>query len=482
MTSIRERQAMDIPHLKAPDHWVNDPNGFIYYKGNYHLFYQYFPYEPRWGTMHWGHAVSRDLVEWNHLGIALYPSIYEDQNGCFSGSAVQDEGKLFLLYTGVHYFEPNPEDVHVCLNDRFASSQIMIWSEDGYSFDHANHKSVVIPPITDPEIGDSVHSRDPKVWKGEKAWYLVLGARTQEGRGKLIVYESQNLREWTLKNSCAHVAELGWMCECPDYIQTEHGGVLVYSVMGYMKDGMREENQVIWMPAEFDEEEGIFRITGECRLMDYGLDLYAPQSTQDEAGIPVQVSWLRMPEVTKDGWIGMFSFPRRIRVQNGEIYSEVHPNISRRFTKVLMSREAHDSETCGKGSLKPSEWYGDDKQLSVRPSSAFLPYRIEASLVEDSHLNVGGFELSFQKDTLVTDRTRVFPDHSDVRLRHKLPQTPGGCRVEIYVDEYLIEVYANNGQYVLSNAVNELTDEMSWDNIKEIRITGMEESSMHRKV
>ena len=71
-------------HLKAPDNWVNDPNGFIYYKGYYHLFYQYFPYGPRWGTMHWGHAVSRDLVNWEHKDMALYPTMREDQNGCFS--------------------------------------------------------------------------------------------------------------------------------------------------------------------------------------------------------------------------------------------------------------------------------------------------------------------------------------------------------------------------------------------------------------
>ena len=76
-------------HLKAPNNWINDPNGFIYYKGQYHLFYQYFPYAPQWGTMHWGHAVSDDLVNWEHCGIALYPTKWADRNGCFSGSAVE---------------------------------------------------------------------------------------------------------------------------------------------------------------------------------------------------------------------------------------------------------------------------------------------------------------------------------------------------------------------------------------------------------
>jgi len=64
----------DFLHLKAPENWINDPNGFIYFKGRYHLFYQHFPYAPMWGTMYWGHAVSDDLVHWSHEKIALFPT------------------------------------------------------------------------------------------------------------------------------------------------------------------------------------------------------------------------------------------------------------------------------------------------------------------------------------------------------------------------------------------------------------------------
>ena len=82
----------DDLHLRAPGNWLNDPNGFIYYKGEYHLFYQHFPYAPRWGTMHWGHAVSPDLVHWKHLGVALFPTKDYDQNGVFSGTALEADG------------------------------------------------------------------------------------------------------------------------------------------------------------------------------------------------------------------------------------------------------------------------------------------------------------------------------------------------------------------------------------------------------
>ena len=85
----------DRLHLRAPGNWMNDPNGFIYFQGKYHLFYQYFPYAPVWGTMHWGHAVSEDLVHWEHLGTALFPTKAYDQNGVFSGSGLEKDGASF---------------------------------------------------------------------------------------------------------------------------------------------------------------------------------------------------------------------------------------------------------------------------------------------------------------------------------------------------------------------------------------------------
>ena len=148
-------------HLKAPDNWVNDPNGFIYYKGQYHMFYQYFPYGPRWGTMHWGHAVSDDLVNWEHKGIALFPTKREDQNGCFSGSAVEKDGKMYIVYTGIRYEGSNPEDIHVHQEHRFEATQMMMVSQDGQSFDNWADKSVIIPPVTDNRIGHRMHTRDP---------------------------------------------------------------------------------------------------------------------------------------------------------------------------------------------------------------------------------------------------------------------------------------------------------------------------------
>ena len=96
-------------HLSPRVGWMNDPNGFSYYQGMYHMFYQYHPYSAYWGPMHWGHAVSRDLLHWEYLPAALAPDMPYDKDGCFSGSAVTlPDGSQMLLYTGVIH-EPQPD-------------------------------------------------------------------------------------------------------------------------------------------------------------------------------------------------------------------------------------------------------------------------------------------------------------------------------------------------------------------------------------
>ena len=265
---------MDRIHLKSPGNWVNDPNGFIYFKGKYHLFYQYFPFALRWGIMHWGHAVSKDLVNWEHKGVALYPTKYEDQSGCFSGSAVENEGRMYLYYTGVRYRKPNPNDIHHCINENYESCQIMIASEDGEHFDNFEGKSVVIPPIEDRNIGDKTHTRDPKIWRGKDAWYMVLGSTTEEWQGKLLFYRSENLKDWTFVNDVSKGDGFGWMWECPDFFETKGGKVLVTSPMGIKAGKKVEENHAICSLVEFEEETCTMNIPDEYQFLDYGMDLY----------------------------------------------------------------------------------------------------------------------------------------------------------------------------------------------------------------
>lgn len=141
------------------------------------MFYQCFPYGVQWGRMHWGHAVSKDLVCWKHVGIAVFPSKYADKDGCFSGTAVEHNKGLYLFYTGVRYLKENPENINLSIDDQFVSSQMLIFSQNGCDFDNINHKREIIPSIEESSIGSARDTRDPKVWRGTDAWYMLLGKR-----------------------------------------------------------------------------------------------------------------------------------------------------------------------------------------------------------------------------------------------------------------------------------------------------------------
>ena len=195
-----------------------------------------------------------DLIHWEHVGVALFPSLSEDQNGCFSGSAVEENGVMHLFYTGVHYNQVNPKDIHQCLDQDFTSAQLHLTSKDGMHFDVFGDKEVVIPALTDPEIGDNTHTRDPKVWKGSDAWYMVLGSTTKDHKGEALFYKSEDLSHWRLAGQATTKQKLGWMWECPDLFNVNGRSVFVFSPMELIEDTDGYADRAICMLPEFDEK------------------------------------------------------------------------------------------------------------------------------------------------------------------------------------------------------------------------------------
>lgn len=133
----------------------------------------------------------------------------------------------------------------------------MITSEDGMHFDNFNDKKVIIPPVTDAQIGDRAHTRDPKVWLGKGAWYMILGSTLDRTYGELLFYRSENLKEWTYVNRSVKKEGFGWMWECPDYFEINGNKVLIISPMGILHGeymAKERQNQIICTLVEFEEE------------------------------------------------------------------------------------------------------------------------------------------------------------------------------------------------------------------------------------
>lgn len=418
-------------HLKAPLNWINDPNGFIYYRGQYHLFYQYFPYAPSWGTMHWGHAVSPDLIHWEHEGIALFPTKLADRNGCFSGSAIERAGRLHLFYTGVRYLETDPENIHKHLNNRFESCQMELVSADGRHFDNLDAKRVIIPAITDPELGDATHTRDPKVWRGRDGYHLVLGT-TVHREGRLLIYRSDDLVTWELAGTVERDG-LGWMWECPDWFEVDGTGVVMVSPMGLLDDGAAPTDMAICMLADFDEDTCRMTLADSYQFFDYGLDLYAPQSALDAEGRRTVIAWLRMPaavEAAEGTWRGMMSLPRVVEVAGGHIYFRIHPNVRAAYRLPVSPEQA----------------------------SARTGYHLAIELHEGESLDLGGYRIARTGGHIVADRSAVCPHNGKCRLTSETPEVREGDRLDIFVDANMVETYVNDGEYVLSHAVFGLED------------------------
>ena len=424
-------------NLKAPGNWINDPNGFIYYAGKYHLFYQYFPYGPFWGTMHWGHAISDDLVDWEHLGIALMPTKSYDKNGVFSGSAIEKEGQLLLYYTAEVYCEEQPENIHLPVSNGY-QSQAMITSLDGIHFDNYNDKKLIIPVIEDLEIADPHECRDPKVWKIDDTYYMCLASTNQCKTGVLLLFSSSDAINWTYLNRL-EAKELGTILECPDLFKVDNDWLLMCSPCGNNVDGEGYDNQSVILPVSFSHQDGKVEVKGESQFLDYGFDLYAPQSNIDKDGNRVVIAWARMgcpmrPESNSASegkiWNGMMTIPRVIKICDGKIMMTPHKNIRNYFLS-----DKCKCETDGKITKR---FDANNTQLIT-------------TISEGEWIDIDGYKIGLADGRVVADRSQLIPDGLNVHKKSYTPYVGAKTNLEIYYDSDFIEIFVADGKYSISH-------------------------------
>jgi len=281
-----------VYHILPPAHWLNDPNGPIFWDGAYHLFYQHNPVGHAWEQpVHWGHVRSRDLAHWEHLPIAISPGPEEfDNGGVWSGSAVAGDRELVVLYTGVQ-----PE------------VQCLATSRNGVTFE----KYAGNPVIAGPPPGLTVTGfRDPCVWREEDGWYLLIGSGFAGVGGTALLYHSTDLRAWDyLHPFCiGDKQETGEMWECPDFFPLGDQYVLLVSV----------NNATRYFIGDYVDHRFTPRTSG---LTDVGGHFYAAKSFADAEGQRLLWGWIWDWEGRSDdaqraaGWAGVMSLPRQLTVR-----------------------------------------------------------------------------------------------------------------------------------------------------------------------
>lgn len=318
MRAIRVQGDPNHPriHYAPPVNWMNDPNGLIYRNGMYHLFYQHNPYEAVWGNMHWGHAVSVDLLHWQQRPLALFPDpIGADAGGCFSGCAVEHDGSVSILYTAVY-----PETQCLATDH---SDELNAWQK---------HPA---PVISAPPAGLQLEGfRDPCLWREGQEWRMALGAGIKDVGGAVLLYRSVDLIVWEYlgilyQGDCNQTEPIqtGIMWECPSFFPLGDRWVLILSIFTRAGDAY-----TICYTGQYQQNQ--FMPDGPARLLDDGAGgcLYAPQTFLDADGRRVLIAWLRearpVADQRKAGWSGVMSLPRVLTLNpDRRLVQSPHPNV-----------------------------------------------------------------------------------------------------------------------------------------------------------
>ncbi|XP_035432807.1 sucrose-6-phosphate hydrolase-like [Spodoptera frugiperda] len=320
-------------HITPPVGWMNGPNGFVFYKGEYHLFYQFYPYDTQWGPMHWGHVSSTNLVDWKTLPTALRPG----NEQCFSGSAIDNEGIMVLLYTAHQATEDAPF---------YNESQYMAFSIDGLDFHKYKGNPVdILPPTGTQDF------RDPKIWKYGNFWYVVLGSKTADHRGSVLLYRSKNLLSWEFKSILAESSgSLGYMWECPDFFEINGKYVLMISPQGMVSRGDRYKNtyQTGYLIGSFSYDTCQFKPEINFQELDYGHDFYTTQTTETN-GKRYLVGWFGMWESLHlediDGWVGAMTLVRELDLVGSRVLMKPVEAITKLRLETIIEGEFHHNAT-----------------------------------------------------------------------------------------------------------------------------------------
>ncbi len=310
-------------HLMPPTGFLNDPNGLCQKDGVYHIYFQYTPFDSGWGTKLWGHYTSKDMVTFTKEEPFLYPDMEADRDGVYSGSAFIKDGKIHYFYTGNVKLTDKQDYDYICSGRE--QNTIHMTSEDGY---HISEKKVVL--TNDDYPSDmSKHVRDPKIFEKDGYYYMVLGGRTKENQGCVLLYRSLDLENFEYYNRII-LPDFGYMWECPDLFEKDGQLFLMTCPQGLQQSGYDYENvyQMGYFKVDYDFEQNTYTLS-DFREIDHGFDIYAPQSFVDEKGRRIMIAWMGIPDADYDNqptvdcdWQHALTMPRVLSYHRGHIYQQ----------------------------------------------------------------------------------------------------------------------------------------------------------------
>lgn len=424
-------------HIQPPTGLLNDPNGFVYYNGEYHLFYQWFPLGAVHGVKYWYHLTSQDLVTFTSHGVALAPDTAFDSHGVFSGSAIVVDDELNLVYTGNRRtadWERIPYQLTAVLN------------ADG---DFIKRER---PIITGPHKGYTEHFRDPKVWY-EDGYYAVIGAQRSNETGTIVVYRSNDFKDWAFVSELkTDYTDFGYMWECPDYFELDGHDVVLFCPQGIDKyeDQFWNIYQSGYLIGKLDKENFIMT-HGDFTELDNGFDFYAPQTTCDKDGRRILIGWMGLPDTDyptdKDNWAHCLTLPRELTIEQGRLKQRPLKSLDRR-----------------RGTVETAEGYAMKHNIKLHPYEGHC-YELIVDILDNE-------STEFYIELRVSKREATRLIYNTLERRFTLDRTDSGAlsrdvdgttrsvvldsdlkKLQIFVDESSIEIFLNDGERVMTSRI-----------------------------
>lgn len=403
-------------HFRPPAQWNNDPNGTIYYQGWHHLFYQHNPYDSVWGHMHWGHARSRDLVNWEHLPIALWPSLEKGEDHVFSGGAIAGpRGRPLLFYTSIGKRDPEqwlatPKDDELLVWGKYPGNPVL-------SLNHHGATKVY-------------EWRDPFPFREAGRTFLVAGGNLDPrgSQASVQLYEAENaeLTRWKYRGVLfRHPDKSAWNIECPNFFKVGKKWVLLIS----------PHRPVEYFVGDFDAARGRFHPETQG-VLDPG-DSYASNISYDEKGRCILWLWGRTPRGR--GWNSVMVMPRVLTIgADGHPRQNPAPEFAvlRGTERTVAPRRLDDQGV----SLQDA---ASGKRLEIEAEFEFTSARSAGLRVRRSGDGSRSVEVSYSPGSgmVTVDRRRMFAGRDrKITLR-------------AFLDKRVMEVYANDGAAAMFTAV-----------------------------
>lgn len=396
-------------HLMPKKGWLNDPNGLVYFQGRYHIFYQA-DEDSIYGNVNkaWGHYSTKDFQKYIRHETAVFPDSIYDKNGAYSGSAVVKDKILYLFYTGNVKHEGNYDYI---LSGR-DHNLMRVESKDGIHF--VNKKCLLTN--SDYPKDCTKHVRDPKVFEKDKAYHLVLGARLSSNQGCVLEYVSKDLETWRYVGRYIPDKNNGYMIECPDYIQTYIDNYLLCSPQGLNEsmDGYRNRY-----------ESGYYKVKGnklvDYHILDHGFDFYAPQTFYGSDRC-IMIAWIGMPDndyidIVED-WNQALTIPRQLSFNNRIRQYPIQEILDLRFQRKVHINSFSTTKSCN----------------------------IEFEVNKDFSLSLNNVKLTLYSNVLTLDVSICCCNRGERSIKDIKVN-----KVSIFVDESIMEIFVNNGEYTLTS-------------------------------